>query len=588
MGKYCFCNGVEVGHLAPLGPNPQVYRARRKGQKYDESEWEPEMRNYKDGPEVERALQEQFEKEEKEGRMFPLSWSEARKRYPGHTLRVAAQAVVPKPDNDFRVVHDGTHGVQVNNDVVMRDRLESPGAKQVSTLQKLGAISDEKVFFGIVGNVAKAHRRYLHHPEHWGVLACRTRSDSPVVWLNRTGTFGVASAAYCFSRLIGLVGRPSFRVMLEAFIFMLIYADDLHLVGAGKDRWLNIWMMLALFCVQGTPFSNHKWQGGLHVDWVGYWIDYTSFHIGISEKRCNWIISSIEGIKANGWLVDVRRFHELHGRPGFMSQVLIWIRPFLSPGYAWLSVVQRGAVLSLPNLARCTLQFIMDRLKRGSRTYPAGQREKDLGEIFRTDAACNDDSIVLGGWFLHKGGGMPATAPWFQLVLSRDEVPWLFKEEGSSWASTWAELLASLVALHLLQRDFKEIISGPGLFRSFFGGGTENKAAETLSPKLLTTKVPLMFILMQYVDLCDRMGVCCLLNWRPRDADVEADRITKFVLDDFSAGLRVAVSWSELDLSVLSPLLDFCNFRKDLDSVKASLPSETVSAGMRFEKSAWG
>ena len=195
-GKYCFCNGVEVGHLAPLGPNPQVYRARRKGQKYDESEWEPEMRNYKDGPEVERALQEAFEKEEKEGRMFPLSLGEARKRYPGHTLRVAAQAVIPQPDNDFRVVHDGTHGVQVNNDVVMRDRLESPGAKEVSTLQKLGAVSDEKVFFGVVGDVSKAHRRYLRHPEHWGVLACRTRSDSPVIWLNRTGTFGVASAAY--------------------------------------------------------------------------------------------------------------------------------------------------------------------------------------------------------------------------------------------------------------------------------------------------------------------------------------------------------------------------------------------------------
>ena len=586
-GKYCFCNGVEVGHLAPLGPNPQVYRVRRKGQKYDESEWEPEMRNYKDGPEVERALQEAFEKEEKEGRMFPLSWSEARKRYPGHALRVAAQAVIPKPDNDFRVVHDGAHGVQVNNDVVMRDRLESPGAREVSTLQKLGAISDEKVFFGIVGDVAKAHRRYLHHPEHWGVLACRTRSDSPVVWLNRTGTFGVASAAYWFSRLIGLVGRLAFRVMLEAFIFMLIYADDLRLVGAGRDRWLNIWMMLALFCMQGTPFSNHKWRGGLHVDWVGYWIDYTRFHIGISEKRCNWIIASIEGIKASGWLIDVRRFHELHGRLGFMSQVLVWIRPFLSPGYAWLSVVQRGAVLSLPNLVRCTLQFIMDRLKKGSRTYPAGQLERDLGEIFRTDAACNDDSIILGGWFLHRGG-VPATAPWFQLVLSRSEVPWLFKDEGSSWASTSAELLASLVALHLLRRDFSEIISGPGLFRSFFGGGTDNKAAESLSAKLLTTKVPLMFILMQYVDLCDRMGVRCLLNWRPRDVNMEADRITKFILDDFSSDLRVTVSWSELDLSVLNPLLDFCSFRQDLSDIRTNAPVAPTAGGVRFEKSVWG
>ena len=46
-----------------------------KGQKRDETDWEPEMRNYKDGPE---GLAE--------GRMFPLSMSEARKRFPVNNL----------------------------------------------------------------------------------------------------------------------------------------------------------------------------------------------------------------------------------------------------------------------------------------------------------------------------------------------------------------------------------------------------------------------------------------------------------------------------------------------------------------------
>ena len=152
QGKYCFCNGVEVGHLRPLGPVPQVYRLRRKDQKYNDSSWEPEMRNYGEGPEVERSLQEAFEKEEREGRMFPLSLGEAKKRYPGNQLRIAAQAVIPKPGNDFRVVHDATHGVQVNNEIVMKDRLESPGSREVAAIQKLGSSSDEKVFFGIVGD----------------------------------------------------------------------------------------------------------------------------------------------------------------------------------------------------------------------------------------------------------------------------------------------------------------------------------------------------------------------------------------------------------------------------------------------------
>ncbi|CAE7492469.1 unnamed protein product, partial [Symbiodinium pilosum] len=60
--------------------------------------------------------------------MFPLSLSEARKRYPGGSFRVAAQ---------------------VNNDIVMRDRLESPGAREVAALQKLGMVSEEKGGFSI-------------------------------------------------------------------------------------------------------------------------------------------------------------------------------------------------------------------------------------------------------------------------------------------------------------------------------------------------------------------------------------------------------------------------------------------------------
>ena len=366
------------------------------------------------------------------------------------------------------------------------------------------------------------YRRFLHHPEHWGVLACKTRADSSVVWLNRTGTFGIASAAYWFSRLIGLVGRLSFRVLLEAFIFVLIYADDLHLIGAGKDRWLNIWMTLALFCVQGTPFSDHKWRGGLQVDWVGYWIDYTHFRLEISKKRCQWIISSIEGMESSGWLVDVRRFHELHGRLGFMSQVLLWIRPFLAPGYAWLC-----------GSPWCC--FVPSESGTLHSAFHCGQ----------TQAGGSDLPIWFGR---ERPWGDFSHGRCLQLVLSRTEAPWLFKEGGSSWASTSAELLASLVALYLIKRDFPALLTGPGMLRAFFCGGTDNRAAESLSMRLLTTKVPLMFILMQYVDFCDLLGIRCHLSWRPRDTNVEADQITKFSVDGFDASLRLPVSWSELDL----------------------------------------
>ena len=121
--------------------------------------------------------------------------------------------------------------------------------------------------------------------------------------------------------------------------------------------------------------------------------------------------------------------------------------------------------------------------------------------------------------------------------------------------------------------------------RSAFTGGTDNKATEALSLRLLTTKVPLMFVLVQYVDTCDKLGIRCQLGWRRRDANAEADRIIKHCFDDFSLDLRLSIEWPKLDLSVLVPLLEFCIFRSDLDAISASAPSPGGIRFERFEKS---
>ncbi len=73
---------------------------------------------------------------------------------------------------------------------------------------------------------------------------------------------------------------------------------------------------------------------------------------------------------------------------------------------------------------------------------------------------------------------MTDIAPWFQIALGKDDASWLFNDNGSFWANTSAETLSSLIALHLLQRDFGNLLNGPGLLRSFFSGGAGNKAAE--------------------------------------------------------------------------------------------------------------
>ncbi len=276
------------------------------------------------------------------------------------------------------------------------------------------------------------------------------------------------------------------------------------------------------------------------MDFVGFWVDYSRFEIGMSEKRVAWLVSFVEELLSNDWLVNMRRFPEFHGRLGFAAPVLPWLRPLLAPGYSWLSAAGRSATLKMPQLVAAACIFIRDKFGLGYRKLPCGTKEVFLGELFRTDAKCEKDRVVLGGWLLNKNGDS-SCAPWFSLSLGRDEVPWLFRDDGTtSWASTSAELLASLVALKVLPIDSTR----SGSMRSHLlhcGGGTDNKAAGALSVRKRSAKLPVMVVLMEYLSQCEAMNIRCKLNWRPRETNVEADDLTNERFSRFDLKLRVSV-----------------------------------------------
>ena len=580
-----FVNGVHVGHCSPLGPTPQVYRERIKKAIYDESEWTWCMDNYFRGDEEQAAqiLETHFREEEMEGRMFPMSFKAASKKYPGSSLRIAAQGILDKPDGGHRIIHDGTHGVQLNNEIEIVDRLENPGPRELATIMNLSVASGERVIFGLNADVAKAHRRVKIREEDWGVLACKTASSSDVVWFNKTGTFGVASAAYWWSRLMGLVGRFAWKAMLNDWFFALIFVDDIHMASGGNDRWLALWRFIALLEMVGLPFSFHKFRGGFQMDFVGFWVDYARFEIGMSERRVAWLVSFVEELIANNWLIHMRRFQEFHGRLGFAAQVLPWIRPMLAPGYSWISAAGRTATLKMPQLVASTCIFIRDKFSMGYRKLPCGVSEVSLGEIFRTDAKCEKHRIVLGGWLLNEKGE-PSTAPWFSLSLSAKEVPWLFREDGeTSWASTSAELLASLVAIKVLPFEkFKSGLHGAHILHC--GGGTDNKAAGSLASRKLSTKLPVMIVLMEYLSQCESMNIRCQLNWRPRDTNVEADDLTNEKFERFNLNNRIDCQWQDFRFPILEKLV---GFTQSFVKIRAEHQLERPSKEAKFEKSKW-
>ena len=368
------------------------------------------------------------------------------------------------------------------------------------------------------------------------------------------------------------------RVAHQDWLFFVLYVDDLHIAAGGKHRWLSIWRCLVCLEMVGVPFAFHKFAGGLTLDYVGYWVDYARFALGISEKRVLWLIRYLSDAASSSWLLDVRRFEEAHGRMGFMSQVLPWMRPFLAPGYSWLAAVRKGGVMQAPKLLQSCCEFIRCKLELGRRTTTCKGLEVHIGEAFRTDAKCAEGIVVLGGWRMLEGK-LPSECPWFSLELSPSQVPWLFKSGSSSWASTAAELLAALVAVMVF--DFKADSNSSLVHTLVLSGGVDNKATEALSKRGLTTKSPVMIVLMEYLHQADVRGLRCELNWRPRSENVLADQLTNAVFDSFNLGLRMNVSWDDLQLPILKA------FSETLHDFSLRAAQTKVEFRSAFKKSEW-
>ena len=105
-----------------LSRTPSVF-GRKKQWKTKGSGTKPEFwkNNYRSATENIEEVRKIFEEQLQEHMFCCVSFEEAQRRWPGR-LHVAALACIEQGPGDFRVVHDGTHAIEVNERIRVRDQ----------------------------------------------------------------------------------------------------------------------------------------------------------------------------------------------------------------------------------------------------------------------------------------------------------------------------------------------------------------------------------------------------------------------------------------------------------------------------------
>ena len=574
-GTDSFWTGVPVGYDEPLPRVPSIFPKKEKARPLDDSEFNSMAGNYKSAEGMADDLEKKFKEEEMLGRMIPTTLGRLKTEFPERHPLVAAMGAIRKPNGDVRPLHDGTHYVQLNNQIVFQDQLQYPGPEDAAHLVR--HIQEEReAAFALSADISSAHRLVKIRRHDWPLLGCKARTDDKTIWINCVGTFGISSASYWWSRLFSGIGRLAAYIMQQQNWWQLVYVDDLHLTCLGARKFVNLWIVLLIYELVGTPFSYKKFAGGLKVQFVGYLLDYRECFIGITKKRGDWLVEFAEEMRKAGGVVLMRRFNEFVGRLGFVARVLVWLKPFMAPLYAWSSVLDRSSVATAPRLVSLVLRFLSEQLRDCTFVHTCRRPKGDPQELFRTDAKCELGRVVLGGVHLITGA-------WFSVELLPEQAPYLSKDGGESqWASTTAELLSVLVALYafgLLERS-----SDPVAAPIKVSAGTDNLANEHLIKKGLTTRWPLCLVFMQMTKALMAAGLLIHLNWRPRDQNSLADALTN---EDFSGTdieKRVHVDWDKLDFAWIGTLWNERGSYLDKNALKAS--AKVVKLG-DYEKSVW-
>ena len=116
------------------------------------------MKNYASVHENVAIIEAQFREEEKLGMLCEVPLAQALKEYGADELHLAALAAIRKTDDSFRILHDGTHGVQVNPRIIVRDQMRCPGVPEARAVMQ-DCKSTGLSTFALKGDVSIAHRR---------------------------------------------------------------------------------------------------------------------------------------------------------------------------------------------------------------------------------------------------------------------------------------------------------------------------------------------------------------------------------------------------------------------------------------------
>ena len=384
------------------------------------------------------VLKEELSKQIARGWMIPMTYSQAVRKFGEKSVAVAALAVIQEKTDQYRVLHDGSNLVQVNNRIHVQDAEQYPSAADVQCAIHFGNL--ELPILGMSTDVEKAHRQTPVDERDWGLMACSTeqmpaRLEGWQILVNTVQTYGMASASSAWATPASMLQRFADYICKLAWIFR--FADDFMVIASscgGRRCTLPVARFMALFAMLNVPCKWSKTRGGFTTDFIGYLFCWENLKGGMTERRATWLSAWAERIATTG-SAETRDLKGGLGRMAFSAVLLRHILPFLGPLYGWIAVLPREAVWPLPAAIIVILYWLAAKLKQCTLVELRLPMVKRAASLYKADAKAEGMEVSIGEFESPLPGQSLKQRRWFAYTLDGASAPWAFANKAKHTGS---------------------------------------------------------------------------------------------------------------------------------------------------------
>ena len=396
-------------------------------------------------------------------------------------------------------------------------------------------------------------------------------------WINKVGTYGMASAQLCWGRLASALLRLLYHVYpMVDWGFVFVFVDDFCWLLRKSLAGPLTGAILLFLVAFGCPLSWKKTAIGLSNTWLGFIMTPHLQLVRMAPTKHELVMAVLDKMIDNQTFTK-QELDSALGRLQWATNCCPLTKPFLQAFWQWKSAVKSSG---RPNKLLRGFANLLHVLFEKDYHHPTPFAPQSSWWGASDASASDSGEAYVGGWISNQPQPEKNQVWWFHYQVKEDQHPWAFKDRKPKPRIAALEMLGTLfLTMYLCKKSSS--LRGPVLLH--LASDNQGNVYGLLND--YTRKMPTAGLLMEIMFQLTATSCSLMPSHVKREFNQWADDLTHPSFEGFDTSLEMGVEPLLSELKIFPWILQHLDAQGDLPGLEPVEPAAPAPQLKKRKKS---